>query len=327
MSAEKGRLAVYWGSSCGGCDIALLGIEERLLDLASAFEIVFWPCLMDYKVRDVERRPDLSIDVCLFNGGVRTDEQESMARLLRAKSRILIGFGSCAQEGCIPGLANLHDRRQIFEAAYLDSASSYNPHDVVPLERSEADAGTLRLPGFHDTLKTLGQVVEVDYWLPGCPPEVDCVRILIDAILGGSLPETGKVIGSDTTVCDECPRTRNEKKIRSFRRLWQLIPDPDTCLLEQGLVCSGIATRAGCGALCPRVNAPCIGCYGANDGVDDFGARLMTALASVIDSDDPLEIRRIIDEGIPDPIGTFYRFGLAGGLLRRARPRSTGDGR
>lgn len=327
MSGRKRRLAVYWGSSCGGCDIALLGIEEKLLELASAFQIVFWPCVMDHKLHDVEQLADGDIDVCLFNGGVRTDDQEAMARLLRSKSRTLIAFGSCAQDGCIPGLANLHDRRQIFEAVYLDSPSTYNPHDRLPQQRSEVAAGTLGLPSFYDTLKTLGQTVEVDYWLPGCPPEADCVRNAVDAILAGTLPEPGTVIGALTTVCDECPRTRSEKKIRSFKRSWQVIPDPESCLLEQGLLCSGIATRSGCGALCPGVNAPCIGCYGPGDGVDDAGARMMTALASVIDSDDPAEIQRIIDEGIPDPVGTFYRFGLAGGLLRRSRPGSTGEGR
>jgi F420-non-reducing hydrogenase small subunit len=74
--------------------------------------------------------------------------------------------------------------------------------------------------------------------------------------------------------------------------------------------------------LCPQVNSPCIGCYGPNDGVEDFGARMMTALASIIDSEEPEEIDRIIREGIPDPVGTFYRFSLAASLLRRA-DRST----
>jgi F420-non-reducing hydrogenase small subunit len=51
----------------------------------------------------------------------------------------------------------------------------------------------------------------------------------------------------------------------------------------------------------------------------DYGARLMTALASVIDSNEPEEIDRIIREGIPDPVGSFYRFSLAASQLRRKR--------
>ena len=129
----------------------------------------------------------------------------------------------------------------------------------------------------------------------------------------------GSVIGANHTVCDECERTRSEKKISKFYRTWQIQPDAEKCLLEQGLLCCGPATRAGCDANCPKVNSPCIGCYGPNDGVADYGARLMSAVASVIDSDDPDEIDRIIEEGIPDPVGSFYRFSLASSLLRRSK--------
>jgi hypothetical protein len=138
------------------------------------------------------------------------------------------------------------------------------------------------------------------------------------------------VIGADTTVCQECQRTRAEKKIKKFYRTWEIIPDETTCLLEQGLLCCGIAIRAGCGAKCPQVNSPCIGCYGPNEGVHDYGARLMTALASIIDSDDPAEIDRIIREGIPDPAGSFSialvwpaaNCGEAGSTVRATAPRS-----
>jgi len=175
------------------------------------------------------------------------------------------------------------------------------------------------LPVFYDTVFTLDQVVPVDYYLPGCPPEAERIWDAIVAILEGKLPPKGSVIGANTTVCDECPRKRTEKKIKKFYRTWEIIPDEETCLLEQGIICCGVATRAGCGARCPRVNSPCIGCYGPNTDVIDYGARLMAALASVIDSNDPQEIEKIIQDGIPDPVGTFYRFSLAHSLLRRKR--------
>jgi F420-non-reducing hydrogenase small subunit len=94
--------------------------------------------------------------------------------------------------------------------------------------------------------------------------------------------------------------------------------DPTICLLEQGLPCNGPATRSGCGALCPAVAAPCIGCYGAAPGVIDYGARLMSAFASVIEAEKPDEIERILD-GLLDPVGQFYRFSLAGSLLHAGR--------
>jgi F420-non-reducing hydrogenase small subunit len=318
-ATQKGKLALYWAASCGGCEIAVLGIDTHILDVAEHFDIVFWPCATDGKVRDVERLADGEIDVCLFNGGIRTSEQEYMAQLLRRKSKVLVAFGSCASEGCIPGLANLHSRESIFDNSYQETASTENPDRVRPQPKTDMPEGTLHLPVFYDTLRTLDQTVQVDYYLPGCPPEAPRIWEAIVAILENKLPAPGSVIGTDTTVCDECPRTRTEKKIKEFKRTWEVKPDPDTCLLEQGLLCCGIATRAGCGSLCPAVNSPCIGCYGANNDVHDYGARMMSALASVIDSDDPEEIDQIIADGIPDPVGSFYRFSLPASLLRRGK--------
>ena len=317
--AGKGKLALYWAASCGGCEIAVLAINEKILDVAALFDIVLWPVAVDAKVRDVERMADGSIDVCLFNGSIRTSEQEYMATLLRAKSKVLVAFGSCAHEGCIPGLANATSRREIFDTVYHRTPSTENPQGIEPQHKSEVPEGTLHLPVFYETVRTLDQTVPVDYYLPGCPPEAERIWEAITAIVEGKLPRPGSVIGARTTVCDECKRKRNEKKIKKFYRTWQIMPDAETCLLEQGLLCSGIATRAGCGALCPQVNSPCIGCYGPNEGAQDQGARMMTALASVIDSNDPAEIDRIIRDGIPDPVGTFYRFGLAASQLRRAK--------
>ncbi|MGA9191344.1 MAG: hypothetical protein WBZ24_06415 [Anaerolineales bacterium] len=315
---EKGKLALYWAASCGGCEIAVLGLNEKILDVAEAFDIVMWPVAVDAKVKDIEMMDDGSIDVCLFNGAIRTSEQEYMARLLRQKAKVLVAFGSCAVDGGIPALANLSDREAIFETVYGHNPSLDNPEGIRPQAETVTEDGILHLPIFYNTVRTLAQTVDVDYFLPGCPPEPERIWDAVLAIVKGELPAVGSVIGANTTVCDSCPRTRNEKKISGFKRTWEVIPDPDICLLEQGLVCCGIATRDGCGALCPTVGSPCIGCYGANEGVDDFGARMMSALASVLDSDDPEEIARIISEGIPDTVGNFYRFSLASSELRRS---------
>ncbi len=325
-AGTKPKLAIYWAASCGGCEISILGIDTKILDVAAAFELVMCPCIMDGKVRDIEQLEDGAIAVCLFNGSIRNSEQEYMAQLLRRKSKVLVAFGSCAHEGCIPGLANLHDKQAIFENSYQETESTENPQRVRPQTATTVPEGTLHLPVFYDTVRTLDQTVDVDYYLPGCPPESPKIWEAIQAIVAGNLPPKGTVIGSDTTVCDDCKRIRNVKKVKQFKRTWEIIPDPEICLLEQGLLCCGIATRAGCGALCPQVNSPCIGCYGPNNDVHDFGARLMSAVASVIDADNPKDINAIISQGIPDPVGTFYRFGLAGSLLRRSKRPAGSDG-
>jgi F420-non-reducing hydrogenase small subunit len=266
--SPKPKLAVYWSASCGGCEIALVNLHERILDVAENFDLIFCPCLVDGKKHDVEALEDGAIDVTLFNGAIRTDENEEMAHLLRRKSRLLIAMGACAASGGIPALANLHAREQILRSVYLDNPTLDNPGRVIPAERTQVDEGTLELPGFHPVVRALGQVVPVDYVLPGCPPETDQIWNVISLLLsGGPLPARGSVVGaSDKTVCEQCARKRTDKRIGGFRRVWEFVPDRETCLLEQGLVCMGVATRGGCGGLCPSVNMPCIGCYGPPEG-------------------------------------------------------------
>jgi F420-non-reducing hydrogenase small subunit len=314
----KPKLALYWAASCGGCEIAVLAIQEKILDVAADFDIVLWPCVMDFKKQDIEALADGEIDVCLFNGAIRTSENEEWAHLLRRKSRALVAYGSCAIEGGIPGLANFSDRQKMMQFIYHDAPGIDNPAGVEPQTLTLIDEGELSLPEFWTTVQTLDQVVPVDYYLPGCPPEAKWTTAALEAILSGQLPAPGSVIGMDVTVCDECTRTRSEKSIKRFYRPYEIIPDPNICLLEQGLFCAGIATRAGCGALCPLVNMGCRGCYGPSEGVVDFGARLISALASVLDAETPEAIDAILDT-LPDPAGYFYRFGLAGSLMRRSR--------
>ena len=323
-SNGKPKFAMYWAASCGGCEIAVLNIGEKILDVDANFDVVFWPVAMDAKVKDVEAMPDKSITLTLFNGGIRNEENAHMARLLRQKSQILVAFGSCATEGCIPGMANFSSTEQIFTAVY-NSISTENPDRIRPQYSYEMPEGTITIPTFNPVLKTLDQVVDVDYFMPGCPPESHQITAVVDLVIKAlhgeaELPPPGSVIGAgNSTVCDECHRQRNVKKITQFRRIHEVAEiDPDLCLLEQGILCNGPATRSGCGALCPGVNAACVGCYGPADGAVDYGARLMTAVASVIDSKDPDEIDEILD-GLVDPAGSFYRFSLAHSLLHAAK--------
>ncbi len=315
----KPKIALYWAASCGGCEIGQLEIGDKILKLAAAVDIVFWPVAIDVKYKDVEAMPDQGIDVCLFNGGIRNSEQEHMANLLRKKSKVMIAYGACAYEGGIPGLANLFNRQMIFDRVYFETPSTTNNDKVVPQTKYQVVEGELTLPEFYDTVKTLRQTVDVDYIIPGCPPEERTTWLALEALLEGKLPPKGTVITHNAkAVCDDCLRKRDVKKVKKFHRTFEIIPEPEVCLLEQGLLCAGVATRGGCGAPCPQANMPCTGCYGPVEGVIDQGAHFVSAVASVIDSNNPEEIQRIIDD-IHDPVGTFYRYSLPDSLLRRAR--------
>ncbi len=322
---EKPKFAMYWAASCGGCEIAVLNIGEKILDVDANFEVVFWPVAMDAKYKDVEAMEDGSILLTLFNGGIRNDENEHIAKLLRQKSQILVAFGSCACEGCIPALANLSPVEDIVGTAF-HTVSTDNPDGIHPQTMYKMPEGEISIPTIYPVLKTLDQVVDVDYYMPGCPPESHQIAAVIDLVIQvlqgkAELPPKGATIGAgNSTVCDECERKRDVKTIKEFKRIQMMASDidPELCLLEQGIPCNGPATRSGCNARCPTAGAQCIGCYGPAEGVVDYGARLMTAFASVIDSNDPDEIDKILD-GLVDPSGQFYRFSMGGSLLKAAK--------
>jgi F420-non-reducing hydrogenase small subunit len=320
----KPKLAIYWAASCGGCDIAILDIEAKILEVADFFDLVFWPCAMDFKYDDVRRMQDKEITLTLFNGAIRSDENYEIAKLLREKSVVLCAFGSCASEGCIPGLANFTDKQSIMDYVYKMSPSLEPGNGTVPQPEVKVAEGTLHIPNLWNTVRTLPQVVDVDYIIPGCPPQSNQIAAVIDAVVdilknGKPLPPKGTVLGaSDKCCCDECSRKRNVKKIKKFIRPFEIVTDPDICLMEQGIVCLGPATRSGCGAKCVAAGVPCRGCYGLPSNIRDQGAKMASALASVIDSIDEAEVEKILDT-VADPLGTFYRFSLPDSLLRRVQ--------
>jgi F420-non-reducing hydrogenase small subunit len=318
-SKPKLKLALYWAASCGGCCVSVLDVHEKLFDVIEAADLVFWPIALDTKYKDVEEMPDDHIDVTLFNGAVRNSENEHLARLLRKKSKILVAYGSCSHLGGIPGLANFSTKEDLFRRVYEETESVINPEKTKPQPEYEVPEGTLEIPVFYNDVRALSQVVEVDYFIPGCPPQTErLLEVFIAIVSGAELPPKGSVIGAGTkSQCDECIRIKTEnKRIKKFYRPWEINDDGVTCFMEQGVLCMGPATRAGCGYRCIKGNAPCRGCYGPPADVSDPGAKMMSAIASIIDEKEPEDIKRILDD-VVDPAGLFYRFSLPVSLIRR----------
>ncbi len=315
----KLKLAVYWGAACGGCCVSVLDVHEKLFDVVQAADLVFWPIALDIKYKDVEEMADGFIDVTLFNGAVRNSENEHMAHLLRKKSKILVAYGSCSHMGGIPGLANFSTKEEIFRRVYDESESTENPEKLRPEPKYEVPEGTLEIPEFYNDVRTLDQAVTVDYYLPGCPPQTErLVDVFMAIVTGAELPPPGSVVGAyEKSQCDECERKKTDnKKIREFKRPWEIEDDGETCFLEQGVICMGPATRGGCGYRCIEGNAPCRGCYGPPAHAPDPGAKMMSAIATMIDSNEADEIIEIVDQ-VVDTAGTFYRYSLPGSILRR----------
>ena len=315
--AEKLRLGLYWAASCGGCEIAVLEIGEKVLDLVQVADIVFWPCVMDFKYDDVRAMPDGHIDVVLFNGAIRNSENESIARLLRQKCKVLVAFGSCAVEGGIPSLANLYDLEALMARAYTESESTDNPSATIPAPGNHVPEGEIELPKVYRTVRRLQDVVPVDYFMPGCPPTEKQIWAVLEAIVAGQLPPRGSHVGcGDRSVCDECKREKRQVRIERFHRPHEFVPEDGWCLLEQGVVCVGSATRSGCEARCIDANQPCRGCYGPAGKSIDQGAATLSAVGSMVAADSIEKAEEIL-QGFVDPAGTVYRFGMSNSLLVR----------
>jgi len=318
---SKPKVAFYWCASCGGCEEAVVDLAEKILKVVEAVDVVFWPVALDFKKKDVEAMPDASIAVSFINGSVRLSEQEEMVHLLRRKSQLVVAFGSCAHLGGIPGLANFWNKEAIFRRAYFTTPSTVNPDKVVPQEKIVVEGKELTLPAFYDTVRALDQVIDVDYYLPGCAPPPQLVWNAVVAILEGKLPPKGSVLSPNKSLCDDCDRnkTKPEKlSIKEFKRPWEIMLDPEKCFLAQGVICMGPATRTGCEERCISANMPCRGCFGPTDQVYDQGAKFLSALASLIEAKDEKEIEKIV-ETIVDPAGTFYRFSLPKSILGRRK--------
>jgi F420-non-reducing hydrogenase small subunit len=315
---EKPKIAFYWCASCGGCEEAVVDLAEDILSVVAAVDIVLWPVAMDFKKKQIEAMPDKSIAATLLNGAIRTSEQEEMAHLLRRKSQYLIAYGACAQLGGIPSLANQFSREQLLRYVYEEAPTVENQAKTRPQSSSQNNGHTVTLPVFRNLVRALNQVVEVDFYIPGCPPTPKMTKAAVVALLEGKLPPKGSVLAPDMALCEQCARKASKPadlSFTAFKRPHQVMLDPNLCLLAQGVVCMGPATRGGCEAVCPAGNMPCTGCFGPTSRVRDQGAKMLSSLCANVAAKETKEIDEIL-AGIPDPVGTFYRYGLGTSLLR-----------
>ena len=319
---SKPKIAFYGCASCGGCEEAVINLDEALLKVTDSVDVVLWPAFFDFKNKDIEGLDDGAITVSFISGAVRLGDQEEMVKLLRQRSQLVVAFGSCAHLGGIPGLGTLFTRDTIFQRVYKEVPAVENPEGMTPQERSAIDIGELTLPKFYDSVRTLGQVIPVDYYLPGCPPPPDLIMNAVSAILTGELPEKGAVLAPDKPLCDTCPRAEERPEgmsIQEIKRPYENKLSPWKCFLEQGIICLGSVTRSGCGERCLKANMPCRGCMGPAKGAIDQGVKALSVIASLLGVEEEegmteKEVDKLLD-GIVDPAGTFYRFSMASSSL------------
>jgi F420-non-reducing hydrogenase small subunit len=305
------KVAQEWFAICGGCEVTILDIGEPLLDLLPELDFVHIPVLMDHKLfgqTGEGTEPDIpEAAVGIISGGVRNEENRELAELMRSRVDTLIAMGSCACYGGLPALANQFAVEEIYQRVYQGNSST-----------DSGDTPTEGLPALTDRVYALQEVVKVDIMLPGCPTTPSMFAAAVMHLLKGT-----PFALEEKSVCDQCPTIREKKAVSELRRPLESVEgvgeplETVRCFMEQGFLCQGPATRAGCGGMeggtprCVSAYMPCRGCFGplsheANPMVDMMGALSTIGL-------DPKQI--------PDRAAQFNRFAGAG-RLRQKRTRS-----
>jgi len=221
--------------------------------LSSEFEIVYSPTFMDLK-----EIPE--VDLAIVEGGIRTEADEDLIRQTRAKSKLLVALGMCATHGGVTSLGNLKSVKKLLEKEY------------------SLLKGT-KLPELTDLMYPICNFVDVDYYIPGCPPMPLLIVHTLKAIANNKIPER-----HTSVVCIECRRKIIPKKLDRLYGIYEKEADPDLCLVSQGFVCLGSVTREGCGAPCPRAGFTCFGCRGPADSLLYRERDCYTLLVNVISS-------------------------------------------
>jgi NAD-reducing hydrogenase small subunit len=166
---SKPTLATVWLDGCSGCHMSILDMDERLVELSEQFELVYSP-LVDYK-----EFPE-QVDIALIEGSVSSDEDEHKIQRVRAHTRVLVSLGDCAVTGNVPAMRN-----PIPVAELL--SSTYGRSDFPQ------QAAAKPLPTLLPHVRPVHEVVNVDVFVPGCPPSADTIFAVITELLAGRVPD------------------------------------------------------------------------------------------------------------------------------------------
>lgn len=210
----KPKVGFYDVTGCQGCLLSVIFNEDDILNIINAVDIKEFRFIMGEKY-------DGPLDICFIEGAVVNKEDEEIVKKLRERSKVVIALGSCATHGCIPALKNFTNEKNLnylkYEKKYEEMKDIGNP---VPITK----------------------FIQVEYCLPGCPPDRDEIKKFIKEILLGK-----EFRDYPDPVCREC-------------RLFE-----NGCLLDEKKICLGPITRGGCSAICTTNSFECYGCRGITD--------------------------------------------------------------
>lgn len=174
--AAKITIATTWLDGCSGCHMSFLDMDERLVELAEKVELVYSPLV------DAKTLPE-RVDLGILEGSVSSEEDLHKALVFRKHCELLISLGDCAVNGNVPAMRNPFRLDAVFERSYHDNVD-HNPQ--VPAQG---------LPRLLPIVRPLHAVVDVDVFVPGCPPRADAIFHVLSELLAGRMPDTSSVTG------------------------------------------------------------------------------------------------------------------------------------
>ncbi|MCU0504746.1 MAG: NADP oxidoreductase [Chloroflexi bacterium] len=169
-AAPRPRVATVWLDGCSGCHMSLIDLDERLLEIFERADLVYGPLV------DVKEFPE-DVDVCLVEGAVSSEEDLHRIRMVRERTKMLVAFGDCAVTSNVPGMRNPIGVQPLMDRAYIENVT------LAP------QVPTRGIPPLLPTSQPVHKFVDVDVFLPGCPPHADLIYTMLDDLLSGRVPD------------------------------------------------------------------------------------------------------------------------------------------
>jgi len=292
---SKVQVSFEWLSGCSGCEMSIVDLHERLLDVLDAIEIVRLPILMDTK-----EYPKAQLGI--VSGALRSEHDVHAAHEMRKSCDKILAFGVCAVYGGPQGAAYAHKPKELEEAVYqknLTTRTNFIPNDGVPAMLPEG-------------VRPLDSEIDVDLYLPGCPPHAYYVAQALKAILEGTVPEFGS-----HNVCFRCRRTMQPSEVVALRRSHDGPVAGDTCFLSQGILCMGSVTLDRCLAPCPQHGTACTGCAGPSENIiQEPHIDIRTEIANRMSRMTRIK-REVIIQEMERRSKTYYAYAMASPVFRQ----------
>lgn len=292
---SKVPVSFEWLSGCSGCEMSVVDLHEKLLEVLDDIEIVRLPILMDTK-----EYPKASLGI--VTGALRTEHDIESVHEMRKSCDKILAFGVCAVYGGPQGSGYACASGDLEDAVFrknVTTRTDFVPSDGVPALLAEG-------------VRPIDSEITVDLYLPGCPPHSYYVALALKAVLTNTEPEFGP-----HNVCFRCKRTMQHSDVAVLRRSHEGPVLPETCFLSQGILCMGSVTLDRCLAPCPQHGTACTGCAGPSETVILEPQRdIRTEIADRMSKMTRIKRENIISE-IEKQSKTYYAYAMASPVFRQ----------